>query len=326
MQVASSRLDDFTDTIASHFRSHDVEGPDRIAGRLEARAFGQVGLTRLSYGARVTIDADPMGDFSLLQIPVRGKSSECGSGDRVAFSLDRGQVLSHSRPLHFTMHRNCTLLITRFENAHVETTLQSLGNEADVAGWMHDLRHCDLTTPAGRALLTQLQWLAAEVDNPDSGLHRVAGHFSGNLLVSFLMAAVPVLSRAHDRLPTISVVKRVEAYMDANLAEPITVADLARVAGVPVRSLYDLFHRFKHQTPADVLRKKRLAAARATLEQAEPGEATVTDVAMSCGFVHLGRFARIYRMEYGETPSATIARRRRLVVMAYPRPDAGRLN
>jgi AraC-like DNA-binding protein len=318
MHVASSRLDDFTETIANHFRPHRAEGPDRIAGRLESRAFGRVGLTRLRYGARVNIAAEPMGSFSLLQIPVRGKSSEPGKEQRLEFSLDRGQVLSHSRPLNFSMHRNCTLLITRFENADVESMLRTLGDEADVTDWMHDLQHCDLTSPAGRALLSQLHWLSVEMESTDTGLHRVAEHFSGNLLVSFLMATVPALSRSRDRLPTFSVVRRVEAYMDANLQEPITVADLARVAGVPVRSLYDLFHRFKHRTPSDVLRKKRLAAARAVFDRAEPDQVTVTDVAMSCGFVHMGRFAQQYRSEFGETPSATVAKRRRLVAMGCP--------
>ena len=192
---------------------------------------------------------------------------------------------------------------------------------------MNDLQHCDLTSPAGRALFSQLQWLSAELENADSGLHRVAGHFSRNLLVSFLMVTVPALSFSSKKLPTISIVRRVESYMDANLGEPITVADLARVAGVPVRSLYDLFHRFKHQTPADVLRKKRLAAAKAIFEEADPADVTVTDVAMACGFVHMGRFAQTYRSHYGERPSATIARRRRLVSMTYPGPGTtDRLN
>ncbi|MCP4318605.1 MAG: helix-turn-helix transcriptional regulator [Hyphomicrobiales bacterium] len=148
-------------------------------------------------------------------------------------------------------------------------------------------------------------------------------HFSNNLLASFLIAVVPALSQSNDALPTFSVVRRVEAYMDANLHEPITVADLARVAGVPVRSLYDLFYRFKKVTPADLLRKKRLKAAKIAFDNADPGEVTVTDVAMSCGFVHMGRFARYYRSEFSETPSATIAKRKRLVAIGYShrRPD-----
>ena len=44
-----------------------------------------------------------------------------------------------------------------------------------------------------------------------------------------------------------------------------------------------------------------------------PGEdARVTTIAMACGFAHLGRFAQVYRETYGESPSETLTRARRL--------------
>lgn len=49
----------------------------------------------------------------------------------------------------------------------------------------------------------------------------------------------------------------------------------------------------------------RLAEARRQLLRAE-GAASVTSVAMACGFTHLGRFAGWYRERYGESPSATL--------------------
>lgn len=221
--------------------------------------------------------------------------------------------------IDFTMHRNCTLLITRFERCDIKSMLTALGDRDDVLHWMNAMSRCDLTTPAGRALLSQLHWLNAELYSDETSLGRMEQHFSNNLLASFLIAAVPELSQTSNALPTISVVRRVEAYMDANLHEPITVADLAKVAGVPVRSLYDLFGRFKNQTPSALLRTKRLSASRKILQEANPDEATVTDVAMSCGFVHMGRFARYYRARYGEAPSDTLARRRRSVAVRFPR-------
>lgn len=171
---------------------------------------------------------------------------------------------------------------------------------------------------AGRALVSQLVWLNKELGEQSSVLPRMEEHFTNNLLASFLVASVPELSRSNHNLPTISVVRRVEAYMDAHLHEPITVADLAKVAGVPVRSLYDLFARYKENTPAELLRSKRLEAARQMLETAGPQEARVTDIAMSCGFVHMGRFSQQYRAAFGEAPSSTIARRRRSVAIGYP--------
>jgi AraC-like DNA-binding protein len=59
-----------------------------------------------------------------------------------------------------------------------------------------------------------------------------------------------------------------------------------------------------------VLRKKRLAQARADLAAAAPGT-TVTSVALDCGFTHLGRFSLDYAKEFGEPPSETLRRARR---------------
>jgi adenylate cyclase len=62
-------------------------------------------------------------------------------------------------------------------------------------------------------------------------------------------------------------------------------------------------------TPLEFLCLTRLAEARRQLSQAEPA-ATVTSIAINCGFTHLGRFAGWYRERYGESPSATLDKAR----------------
>jgi AraC-like DNA-binding protein len=54
------------------------------------------------------------------------------------------------------------------------------------------------------------------------------------------------------------------------------------------------------------LRQYRLQQAHGRLASSEPGEATVTDVALACGFRHLGRFAADYHRRYGRAPSDTL--------------------
>jgi transcriptional regulator GlxA family with amidase domain len=49
--------------------------------------------------------------------------------------------------------------------------------------------------------------------------------------------------------------------------------------------------------------------AREMLVAADP-DASVTDVALACGFAHFGRFAGAYRERFGETPSETLHRAR----------------
>jgi transcriptional regulator GlxA family with amidase domain len=97
--------------------------------------------------------------------------------------------------------------------------------------------------------------------------------------------------------------------MHAHLDQPITLADLVSASGVPGRTLLKHFENRWGMSPMRYLRKARLEHAQAALLRAEPGD-TVTQIAMSLGFHHLGRFASEYRRRFGESPSETRRRSR----------------
>lgn len=105
-------------------------------------------------------------------------------------------------------------------------------------------------------------------------------------------------------------VRRATAFVEENLAEPISVGDIARAARLSVRGLQSAFARALDTTPAAYVRTARLNAVRADLVAAEPAEATVADVARRWGFAHLPRFAQHYRAQFGEQPSETLRRGR----------------
>ncbi len=110
-------------------------------------------------------------------------------------------------------------------------------------------------------------------------------------------------------------VVRVLDWSRGHLDEPIRLNALARIAGVPPRTLETHFMRFLGTTPLGWVRQARLTHARRTLLASE-GHVNVTDVAMDCGFSQLGRFAAQYCRRFGELPSETLRRIRR------SRPDA----
>lgn len=85
---------------------------------------------------------------------------------------------------------------------------------------------------------------------------------------------------------------------------------LASTLGVSSRTLHRVFRRECGVSPMALLRRARMAEARATLEAAPP-DATVTRVALDCGFAHLGRFSQEYAAQFGESPSDTLRRARR---------------
>jgi AraC-like DNA-binding protein/tetratricopeptide (TPR) repeat protein len=99
-------------------------------------------------------------------------------------------------------------------------------------------------------------------------------------------------------------VKRALAYMRANMAERITLAGLASACGAPERSLLRQFQQFVGLPPLTYLRRLRLNTAKGALARPGGNEA-ISDIALRCGFVHLGRFATEYRRLFGETPSET---------------------
>ena len=104
---------------------------------------------------------------------------------------------------------------------------------------------------------------------------------------------------------TPSALGRAQAYLDANAAMPLTVADVAAAARVTARAVQLAFRRNLDMTPTEYLRSVRLDRARADLAAGGPG-VTVAGVAARWGYASPRRFAARYRERFGELPSATL--------------------
>lgn len=106
---------------------------------------------------------------------------------------------------------------------------------------------------------------------------------------------------------TPAAVRRAIAFMEANVAEPISVADIAEAARLSARGLQEAFRRVLGETPTRYLRRMRLEAARADLQRRDRTDgATVAQIAHRWGFAHIPRFATYYRETFGESPRDTL--------------------
>jgi AraC-like DNA-binding protein/tetratricopeptide (TPR) repeat protein len=118
-------------------------------------------------------------------------------------------------------------------------------------------------------------------------------------------------SRAMVREPLPRGLKQAIEWLEAEPARPWRLRDLAAVSGIAPRTLQKHFHRFLGRAPLAFLRELRFDRAREQL--LHPAEhVSVTELATRCGFSHLGRFAVEYQRRYGESPSATLRRSRRV--------------
>ena len=96
-------------------------------------------------------------------------------------------------------------------------------------------------------------------------------------------------------------VKEAVDLLRTHFARQWSIDELAAICGVARRTLEKHFRRFTGRTPRQLRREIRLDRARLELLQAQP-DASVTDIAVRCGFNHLGRFAAAYKERYGEPP------------------------
>ena len=104
-------------------------------------------------------------------------------------------------------------------------------------------------------------------------------------------------------------VRRAEEYMKAHLEEAISIIDLLQICGCSRRALFSAFRNARGYTPMEFLTEQRLQSVREKLLKPRP-EASVSSIALDCGFIHLGRFSQVYRRRFGERPSDTLRKGR----------------
>lgn len=102
----------------------------------------------------------------------------------------------------------------------------------------------------------------------------------------------------------------VREYIDHHYAEPLSIEQLARRAGL---STFHFIRAFRHtvgSTPHRYLRQRRLERAGELLVTTS---LPVTEICDRIGFQSLGSFSTLFKTFTGETPSAYRARRRKRV-------------
>jgi transcriptional regulator GlxA family with amidase domain len=97
-------------------------------------------------------------------------------------------------------------------------------------------------------------------------------------------------------------VRRAEEFIRTHARQPIALHELAEAAGCSVRSLQLGFRQFRNATPVEAILHARLDAVRQALISGRV-KGTVTAVALEFGFTNPGRFSRLYRTRFGESPA-----------------------
>lgn len=184
---------------------------------------------------------------------------------------------------------------------------------ADYDSGLSFFRAHDAALARMRATIMNMFRLASDLDDPGE-FEALAGPIRETLLACLDETLVPADGLAARR-GSFDKHRKLIAHLDEVVAlfgnKPLYSDDLSRALGVSVRTLQTAAHAVHGMSLHHYLRLKRLWSARMQLMLGTAGS-SVKAAALGNGFWHLGDFSRSYKIAFGETPSETLARNRRL--------------
>ena len=319
-RVHTTDVDEAADAVGRIFCPHALDPlrhswPDFHALH-NCAAYDAISVNYVAYGGSVSIDPGCLDRFFLLQMPIRG-GAQISTGGRQLETAPGvvASLLSPTLPTRMVWQDNCAQLILLVDRRQVESRAAALAERP--AGPVEFEPHIDLTTPFGRALRSQVEYLVdlAEQSGPASDLSPVTVATMREAIVGLLLTgqrhnlsdAINRSTPHREALP--AVFKRARDSLQAHAAEPLDLERLARVSGIGVRSLQLGFKRHFGVPISGVLLDIRLERLNARLLKARPDE-RITDIAFDLGFTHLSRMASVYRAKFGESPSETLRKSR----------------
>jgi AraC-like DNA-binding protein len=308
---ASGDLDEARSMVGRVMRPHQlgvVGAMQRLDARMHHQPLGDVSLNRLRYGAHVEIRPGPLEDFFLVQMPLAGSARISSGPQQVDSTPDVASVVSPDDDLAMRWSDDSDQFMLRVGRSLLERTLMGqLGCTLDrPLRFQLGFRWRDC--PAWRCLMTYL--LDCSSQHADLATHKLIVHQMEQLVAATLLSAHPhnytCVSPGRRAAVLPRHVRSVQDYLQAHAHEPVSAEQLARIAGVSVRSLYAGFKEFLDVSPMHYLRDLRMERARAELLSGESHN--IAAVALRWGFAHMGRFSAGYKARYGESPSQSLRR------------------
>lgn len=285
-----------------------------VAFRHSSASIGQVSIHALHYGAAVQIEAHP-DDSYLFLVLLHGAGTLTQDGFTGALNPQVIRAMNPTGPATMRFVAGEVNLTLRIPSPLLHDWLEEATGQR-VSSAVRFVQPSDPDTGNAPGLRRFLRFLCGEFEQRAAGIvssPTVCRQLERTLISLVMMELPHNYSAALDAErtgPAPIYIRNVEQYIRGNADQPVTLHDLAGIAGVSERTLQAGFRRFRHTTPMEYLRDYRLDLAHQGLVVSTVGGRSVTDVALACGFNHLGKFAKCYRARFGETPSET--RRRAL--------------
>jgi AraC-like DNA-binding protein len=166
----------------------------------------------------------------------------------------------------------------------------------------------DAICGAGALFVDMMRLVAARLEEMDDQARTMSGRHLVDMLAMAVSADEKMLN-ANASSVQMAHLYRVESFIRLNLASPsLSPQTIADACGISVRYLHQLFTGFGRSV-SEWVKLQRLLMCRQML--CDPAcRKKVSEIAYEWGFSDQAQFSRLYRAEFGETPSGTRERSR----------------
>lgn len=273
------------------------------------------GLSSFTYGADIAIEPEPFQDFVLVLTTVSGKADIRAGAFHCAGGLGTTAAVGPDVAATFRYSAGNTQRVVRLDRRKLEHVWQGMAGPRHATGLTFQSMALQTPTQLGQwtAMLQGLgQVLRPEV--PLSLRRMLLPRAEEMLMMSLLWEQAQQQGLGTEGgtglsgEPVAAVFRRATTFIEAHAGSALTLVEIAAAAKCSVRTLQRVFQQSYGAGVMAYVRAMRLALAHRLLSDAQ-GPASVTEVAMRCGFAHLGQFAADYRRQFGERPSETLRRR-----------------
>ena len=273
--------------------------------------FEGISFNYMGYGPQSQIEPGYLGDFYLIQLPVKGTATIQVNDQVIESNPGKASVINPSAYTKMTWSDGCEQLMLQISKDKVHSILSgclgrpitsnlifspymetNIGSHA--SWWRHILSFInDFNQPDSFYKTNDM--IANELNNIVKGLIYSLNHNH-----------IEDLQRGSGQTVLPKHVRCAADYIVEHASDSLTIDELVKMTGVSERSLFEGFKKCLHITPMQFLQKTRLTNARQQLLDPEiNSKFSITEIATNNGFSQLGRFSAFYKSVYGELPSET---------------------
>ena len=292
-------------------------------GSVEYRQL-QAGQNTTSIALRKCADITLLDMSTSLQIEVVGKTIESYITVFIPVGGAKywinGETITTESILLFDA---CTeFYITCSENSRIlsmlvpSSLLQEVGRDI-FDHWQATARIRSGSVEPGVELSQRLRSLVHTAIHQQNGERRQIAQASQlTITLGAIIAKHAGILKKHNRTSakrSLHTLKYAREYIEAHYADTISVSRICAHSAASLSKLERTFRRELNMSPTEYVLIRRLAAVNLELKKASSSGKQIAQIAMDCGFNHLGRFSAKYCSYFGELPSATLRSNQREV-------------